>query len=290
MRLALTILLTLGIASPAAAAELQLQAQGAAQAGGQIVLTALLDSGGESINAIEGTLQYPHDLVKLREIRDGNSLVNFWAERPHDGADGIRFAGVTPGGYAGSGREVFSLVFDVQKGEKIRYTLRDARALINDGQGTPVSLTLSPTVILVPTVSGAIDPTHDVTLPEPFTPVRGSDPALFSGAPFIAFVTQDKQSGVDHYEVAEQKGFMMPSVLYHQLTWEHAESPFALRDANEDAYVYVKAVDRAGNERVAVLSPRNLPLRYNPPFILAILLLMLGVWVIYRRRVHQLYE
>ena len=42
-----------------------------------------LNAESENINAFEGKIIFPHDLLDLKEIRDGNTIVNFWIEKPH---------------------------------------------------------------------------------------------------------------------------------------------------------------------------------------------------------------
>ncbi|MEK7376550.1 MAG: hypothetical protein AABZ57_05260, partial [Candidatus Margulisiibacteriota bacterium] len=36
----------------------------------------------ESINAIAGKVIFPADLLEFKEIRDGNSIVNLWVDKP----------------------------------------------------------------------------------------------------------------------------------------------------------------------------------------------------------------
>jgi len=61
------------------------------------------------------------------------------------------------------------------------------------------------------------------------------------------FGTQDKGSGIDHYEVAESDN---PFVNEANLVWRRAESPELLQDQSGRSTVYVKAVDRDGNVRI----------------------------------------
>lgn len=244
--------------------------------GASVAITASLDTKGESINALEGTLVYPKEL-KLREIRDGNSIINFWLERPHD-ENGIRFAGITPGGYRGPAREVFTLVFDVLKSGGEKFLLRDGKAYLSDGEGTLVALTLATGTSTLNTPAVA----DDRTPPEPFEISRGKDPTLFNSESFIAFASQDKQTGIDHYELAEFVGPRLPALLANNLSWKEIESPYEIAS---DGYVYVKAVDRAGNSRLAVLSPSHLPLYYNWYILLVILMtLLVCAYVYYVRR------
>ena len=41
-----------------------------------------LSAESENINAVEGILRFPADILEFKELNDGNSIVNFWVERP----------------------------------------------------------------------------------------------------------------------------------------------------------------------------------------------------------------
>src|SRR3989344_873954 len=89
--------------------------------GQQFQINLVLDTEDEEINAVEGKIVFQADLLELKEIRDGNSIINFWidpvrncvsngVERP----DSICFSGIIPGGYLGEGF-IFSAIFQVKK-------------------------------------------------------------------------------------------------------------------------------------------------------------------------------
>src|SRR3989344_5310183 len=48
-------------------------------------VSVFLDTQLDDINALEGQIVFPGDLLELQEVRDGNSIVNFWIERPQNG-------------------------------------------------------------------------------------------------------------------------------------------------------------------------------------------------------------
>ena len=244
--------------------------------GDSFLVPITLDTQGESINALEGDLHYAPDRVTLKEIRDGNSVINLWLERPADTSGTIHFAGITPGGYTGSSGEIFTLVLEARKAGRSHFSLTKAQALLNDGAGTKTVLQLHTSVIpIVQAGSGAkieslADSDH--APPEAFVPSASSDPALFGGARFIVFATQDKGSGIDHYEVAEKDKF--PAFFFDHLDWQRAISPYVLPDQSKYAYIYVKAVDKAGNTSISMLSPLHLPFYYNLNLLFAILMLI----------------
>ena len=88
-------------------------------------------------------------------------------------------------------------------------------------------------------------------------PEIARDPTIFDGKWFLVFATQDKGLGIDHYEIKETRYRFFGSFS----RWISAESPYALRDQELKSYILVKAVDKAGNERIVKINPRN-PLRW----------------------------
>ncbi len=237
---------------PALAAQLDvvssIQAIGVGQ---QFLVDVVLDTHGESINALQGKVVFPPGVLEIREIRDGDSLVNFWIEKPQEHNGAIVFSGITPGGYQGSKGLIFSAVFEAKARGSGSISIREAKVLRNDGEGTSATLTISPMrfsvsskILAVPSSVGEI---KDTQPPEEFKPEIAQDPALFEGRWFLVFATQDKGSGIDHYAVCE--GNAQSCVT--------AESPYAVEHQELDQKIFVKAVDRKGNERVVMLPPKK---------------------------------
>jgi len=80
--------------------------------------------------------------------------------------------------------------------------------LLNDGSGTEAKL--SPSIlnfqvvgINSPNQPPPISEIKDTEPPELFTPEIGRQPDIFNNQWFLAFTTQDKNSGISHYEVRE---------------------------------------------------------------------------------------
>ena len=84
---------------------------------------------------------------------------------------------------------------------------KDIKILLNDGMGTAASLSISPYQFTISETGAAISlpATVDKERPESFPIQVASDPSLFDGKYFIVFSTQDKGSGIDHYEIKEAK-------------------------------------------------------------------------------------
>ena len=238
--------------------------------GAEFVSHISLRTESAEINALEGVVLYPRTILRLKEIRDGNSIVTFWVENPKESASGeIRFSGVIPGGYQGERGALFSLVFEGKDEGNGLITFSAGRVLLNDGEGTSASFLKTNTAITV--IKGKehemkVAPITDNELPETFIPEIGRDSALYNGQWFVVFATQDKKSGIDHFEVRESRWPFSGSFV-------RAESPYILKDQSLQSFLSIKAVDRSGNERIAEVSPKNLPW-YENYKILSILIVV----------------
>lgn len=245
-----------------------------------------LNTQDQNINAVTGKVIFPGDTLELKEIRDGNSIINLWVDRPALKADGqIAFSGITPGGYKGDKGLLFSLIFRVVKSGPASLKVSEGQTLLNDGKGTEVNL-FAPTLILqtvAKSEGGQVNyDLNDKTPPESFVPEIAQDKNIADDKWFVVFVTQDKESGVDHYEVQENKNNNSSG------SWQTATSPYVLQDQSLRSYVYIKAVDKAGNETLAVIDPKKPPFSYGKLVIYGILLLvvLLGILrpVVWRKK------
>ncbi|HZX50170.1 MAG TPA: cohesin domain-containing protein [Candidatus Paceibacterota bacterium] len=212
--------------------------------GEEFLVTLVVDTAGEAINAFEGKVVFPESLLELQGVREKGSVVSLWVQDPPS------FSGLTPGGYNGRG-VLFSLVFKVKGEGSGIIDVEQGRALLNDGEGTPADLTISRFEFSIPNEpsisQNPMVETNDTEPPEPFEIRIARDTSVFDGKPFLVFAAQDKNSGIDHYEI---------SFLYKGKTtdWQLAENPFLLEHEEDLEKIWVKAVDRAGNERIATLA------------------------------------
>lgn len=252
------------------------------QAGDKFEAEFFLNTEDEYINAIEGKIIFPEKLFEVKEIRDGNSIINFWVERPKAKNGEILFSGIIPGGYGYLDKKglIFSIIFQsIQEGAGLIET-RDIKALLNDGKGTEANTKTSNLQIIARLSDGqgskqapaspAAFGRMDFDMPESFEPKIASDPNIFDGKYFAVFATQDKGLGIARYEVCEGSKRKCAT----------AESPYLLQNQKLNKKIFVKAVDKAGNERVAVLPSQKPPLWYENYFIISIIIL--GAIVAYR--------
>lgn len=247
------------------AAEIRLDAHKAEVTSGEQFSVDVVIHSEESLNALQGRLIFPKDKLLVREIRDGDSSINFWVERPHTKIPGtVSFSGITPGGFSGANNAIFSVVFEAKDTGIASIVLNETEALKNDGLGNRAILTTHDTAVSIKSGDSNVrkELLIDTELPEDFNITIDKDPDIFDGKYFLVFATQDKISGIDVYKVREG-------------TWgwfSVAESPYLLKHQSLNREIFVKAVDKSGNERVVTLEARH-PLKWYQQYALIGILL-----------------
>lgn len=232
----------------------------------KVKIEVIMGSKGEAINALEGKVFWPKEYFDLVAINDGNSIVNFWLTKPSVDVEGyLSFAGIIPGGYAESGGLLFGATLQTKKDGETEVSLKEVKALINDGEGTPAPITIVPLKLSIASSTPLLldFPNPDHEKPEPFKPEISTSTELFDGRYFMVFSTQDKGSGVNYYEVIESSKILEIRKINASL-WKRVESPYLLKDQTLSSYVYVKAVDVAGNERVIEVLPIKARAKFWP--------------------------
>lgn len=288
----IAILLGIGMVFAAAqsrAAELSVSGETRLRVGDRFEAQVFLRSADEYINGVAGTIRFPAMRLELEEIRDGNSVINFWIERPRvasspDNPVGeVKFSGITPGGYRGAGAPLFTLFFRATSAGSGTIAIANANALRNDGAGTRAALSFSPLGVTIgqripghERVFSATKEDHDP--PEAFEPEVTRIPDAFDGKYVLVFAAQDKGSGIDYYAVYESRQ------RKHEIAaneWKRTASPYVLEDQELKSYIWVQAVDRADNRKTAVLSPPH-PSRWYENHPLWAILILLGIMLSFR--------
>ena len=257
--------------------------------GDTFIENVILDTESEVINSVEVEISYPSEILEVKEISTGNSILDLWVSAPEVKGNTIYFSGGAPNGYEGKDGKLVSIIFLVKKegvskeSLKIKF-LDSSRVLLNDGKGTEANLTLKPGSLSTSEESKLSEDEWNQLLesdknpPEPFKIKLSKDPLVFNGEYFISFATTDKETGIDHYEVLE-----IPFNSKVQKTWKTADSPYVLEDQNLQSEILVKAIDKAGNERISRLNPRS----NNNYFIIILILVGLFFSVFFFRRARK---
>lgn len=256
----------------------------------------------EPINAVEVNVTYPNDILELVDVSLGNSILTVIVKEPNfdmvscdesssDLCGLVSFAGGILGGYSGRipgdpgitnvlGRIIFRVVSrDVPRSSVQVMFQDDSRVLLNDGLGTPADLEKQGASIriLASVSESAKDQWQeqvdkDSILPESFHPQITQDPLTFNGQYFLVFSTVDKQTGIDHYEVKQG-----------DTDWYMVESPYLLTDQTLRSIIKVKAIDKAGNQRIETIKPIKKPLSYW--IVIAILIAIAAIlWLIIKKK------
>jgi hypothetical protein len=218
----------------------------------------VIDTEGERLNAFEGALTFPLDIVSLERIEEGGDGV-------------VRFSGITPGGYAGERGVLFTAVFRGGAEGVGRFSFDAVRSFLNDGAGTEARVTyMAFNAAVSNDAAASSDAAADAVPPEPFTLTVSRSSDAFDGQPFLVFQAQDKDSGIARYEAC----------IGIFASCRSAESPLLLE--RTDVLITVKAFDHDGNERTARLFTYEAKMRYALYAFAGILILIAGAFALRR--------
>jgi hypothetical protein len=236
---------------------------------------------GECINTIDATIHYDASINAV-DVSRGDSILNIWVEPPviDEVNHTIRFAGGLPGGYCGRiagdpslTNVVLEIVFQspgftIGGGEESKsphvWIDESSQVLLHDGTGNPAPLQLQDAFITLEDTAGSNiqdtwtnDVRSDNELPSDFSITLTKDDFAFNGEYFIVFNSNDKQSGIDHYEVMEEPFADFSAFKWGRADapWVASESPYVLKDQTLNSTVRVKAIDKAGNARIVTFVP-----------------------------------
>jgi len=218
-----------------------------------------IDTENQTINAIEGTVRVDPNF-EVRAITLSNSFIPLWIEQPQITPNRtIKFSGIVPGGFTDSYGLLFSLVLEARIPGEAGVYISKPRVLAHDGLGSAVDVTTRSLLIDIGLTNKDIrswNALDDTTPPENFFPEIVRDSSMFDNQWFVIFNTQDKESGIDYYEIQETDYFDL-NKLTNSNDWQRAVSPYILSDQSRSSYVVIKAVDKNGNFRIVRVQPQN---------------------------------
>jgi len=251
----------------------------------------------ENVTAIEGYLKFDNQSLKAIDFLTGNSVLMFIETPKINQEQGIvSFSSIIPGGYTGrlpgdpgESNLLGKIIFQVQKTinpQTSIYFLDNSRVLLDDGEEAKTNLVFKPLDIQISSQEVAFNPLDDLAKikeedkipPEEFKP----EIVKIDDKYFLVFNSQDKQSGIDHYEITTLKENLFGQ-LVPVTNFEKGESPYLLDKSNLTKTIKVKAIDKAGNERIVTLNPQ-VPIKwYKNYWLWSIIIvgIILG-YIIYR--------
>jgi hypothetical protein len=238
----------------------------------EFLVDTSIDTQGYSMNAIEGAISYPEDLLDLVDVRTGDSIVSLWLEQLQPSQKSpASFSGIIPGGYLSPKGKLVTLVFRTKASGQGSVTVNNLHVVQNTEEGTPLPASSVPFTFTVSASHEKVEeaPIADRNPPENFPVQITRDETLYNGQAFAVFAAQDKGSGIASYELREG--------LWG--TWQQAESPHQLSDQSLTKKIYVKAIDKNGNARISVGYPEHYTPWYANDAILILVLLCIGGFV-----------
>ncbi len=123
-----------------AAARLSLSpASNSYKIGDTVTVTALLNTGGQSINATEGSISFPTDLLEYQSVSTSSSIFSFWTSGPTVNSGTLIFGGgLSQPGYNGSEGNILTLSFKTKSSGTATVQMKGSKVLLNDGSGTDI--------------------------------------------------------------------------------------------------------------------------------------------------------
>jgi hypothetical protein len=251
-----------------------------------IIVPIYLDTQFEEINAVEVYVNFSDNLI-FRDYLDGKSIITNWIEKPHIldvRRPKIEFSGIVAGGISGSNLNLVELVFEAKESGIAKIEIdKNSKVLLNDGLGTRTKLIALSQGFNILDINGKPEiKIKDNFPPEPFKIYFARNKEIFNGKYYITFETKDKQSGIAYYEISEKpiNFIFLARPDIKNLSFKKTESPYVLEDQSLRSYVVVKAVDKAGNERVEILPPQRF-LLYEEILMFAVYLTILMGFIIF---------
>ncbi len=114
---------------------------GAYKVGDTINAWVVLDTGGQSVNAAQGSVTYPADLLEFENVATTsvNSIFTFWTNGPTGDATNVNFGGGLPNpGYNGKNGKVLQITWKAKGSGTATVTVKGSKILANDGAGTNI--------------------------------------------------------------------------------------------------------------------------------------------------------
>ncbi len=132
-------------------------------------VTVEVRSGSDAvINAAQGTIRYPTDVLSVDSVSDANSIFNIWVSPPsvNTSTGAISFLGGSTNAFSGAALPVFSITFRARGAGAAAIQFQNAAVTAGDGTGanilsgsTPLSLTvLTPGAVAAATTTAAAPP------------------------------------------------------------------------------------------------------------------------------------
>lgn len=176
---------------------------GVYQAGSTFTAQVQVVTGGDPVNAAEGTLSFNPNELSVVAVNRSSSIFNLWVAEPtfSNSAGTISFSGGVPSGYSGSVGNVLTVTFRAKNAGSPRVSFTNGSVLANDGRGTNILTSMN---------GGSFTIQAQSSDPEPERIVEYVAPANTPGAPAISSATHP-DSGAWYSENNARLSWSLPS-------------------------------------------------------------------------------
>lgn len=220
--------------------------------GDTILITVALDTEERNPNTIQGDIRIddPKGSLEVKDFSLADSDLSQWLKTPSLDTPGrISFIGGQPGGLNKHSALLFKIVVKAQHEGKVVFLPQNLTAFDNDSKATALqtggrsfTLNVGPQGVVKNQWQEVIS--KDNEPPQNLTVTIGQDRFAFDGKKFLSISANDKESGIDRFEVAEDK---LPPV--------RSGNTYVLQNQRETSPIRVLAYDKAGNKSEVILTP-----------------------------------
>lgn len=107
---------------------------------GTFTAQVMVTTGGQSINAADGTISFNPKELSVVSVNRSGSIFNLWVTEPtfSNSAGTINFSGGSPSGFSGKTGSIMTVTFRATGAGTTRVNFKTASVLANDGRGTNI--------------------------------------------------------------------------------------------------------------------------------------------------------
>lgn len=250
--------------------------------GQEFYVDLVLDTGGITINGLEGTINFNPEMLGFVRSENSKSFITHWIINPGITNPGvIKFSGIVPNGFSGffnstnqaNNGNIMRLVFRPILPGGTNISISDSFATLNDGEGTISKINkVESSININNSKKEESYSTFDVISPELNAEIV-TDPNLYENKKTLVFNATDKESGVEGVYLKKNG------------EWIQITNPHLLEENRLQGILTMKAVDFSGNSTTKrfFLPGYSKNLLYGVVTVLAILT------VLFFRFLYQLY-
>lgn len=235
------------------AASISAATSGTLAAGDTSVIDVYLNTDGELINTVEGSITVQaKNPIKIKELSVANSAFTIWPRKPSlESGKTITFVGGIPGGIKSNQVRLFRIIAQFDQPGDLIIDTNSVSAYLNDGKATARVVKGKTVLAVAPSAGSSTNEweaiiSNDNVPPEPFAITLVQDSNLFNNKKFLSFETTDAQSGIDYYEVREGN---YPAV--------RTGTSYVLIDQKNTPEITVVAYDKAGNSQTSIFQNKK---------------------------------